>query len=277
MTLTYKKPNRQKLGRHPIKAIVHIPHSSTRIPGQVRSQFVLSDSDLQGEMDRMTDWYTDEIFGGLAGTNDVIFPVSRLVVDPERFEHDGQEPMARLGMGVVYERGSSQAPLRRALSARERQGLIDDYYRPHHQALSSLTEKIIAGHGQCFILDGHSFPLVPLLYELDQQLARPEICIGTDAYHTPASLRDAAVELFNDAGFTTAVNHPFAGAMVPIDFYRADKRVVALMIEVRRDLYMDERNVEKLAGFNSVKRRIRNVIYKILDLTTATLFHTHRD
>jgi N-formylglutamate amidohydrolase len=152
------------------------------------------------------------------------------------------------------------------LSARERQGLIEDYYRPHHRALSHLTQKIIARHGQCLILDGHSFPLLPLPYEKDQPSARPEICIGIDAYHTPASLRDAAVELFNRAGFTTAVNHPFAGAMVPIDFYRTDQRVSALMIEVRRDLYMDERNVEKLAGFNGLKRRIRDVIYKILDI-----------
>ena len=123
----------------------------------------------------MTDWFTDEIFGGLAGASDVVFPVSRLVVDPERFEHDEQEPMARLGMGVVYERGSGQAPLRRALSAGEQRGLIDDYYRPHHRALSHLTEKIIAGHGQCLILDGHSFPLLPLPYEADQPSVRPEI------------------------------------------------------------------------------------------------------
>jgi len=40
--------------------------------------------------------------------------------------------------------------------------------------------------------------------------------------------------------FTTAINHPFAGAMVAQGFYQTDKRVVALMIEVRRDLYMDE-------------------------------------
>jgi len=265
MTIIYKELNRQKSGTHTNKAIVHIPHSSTHIPGQVRSQFVLSESALQREMDRMTDWYTDEIFGGLAGTSDVIFPVSRLVVDPERFEHDGQEPMACLGMGVVYEKGSSQAPLRRALSAKERQGLIDDYYRPHHRALTHQTGKIIAEHGQCFILDGHSFPLVPLPYEVDQHLARPEICIGTDAYHTPASLRDAAVELFKEAGFTTAVNHPFAGAMVAQGFYQTDKRVEALMIEVRRDLYMDERNFEKLAGFDTVRRRIRSVISEIIN------------
>jgi len=219
---------------------------------------------LQQEINLMTDWFTDEIFGGLAGASDVIFPVSRLVVDPERFENDEQELMAGLGMGVIYERTSNQAPLRHKLSACERQVLIEGYYRPHHRVLSDLTGKMIAGHGQCFILDGHSFPLVPLPHEVEQPLVRPEICIGVDAYHTPASLRDAAVALFEQAGFTTAINHPFAGAMVAQGFYQTDKRVVALMIEVRRDLYMDERYIQKLAVFDTVRRRIRNVISEIL-------------
>ena len=263
--MRFERHARQALGRDTIKTIVHIPHSATHIPDRIRSQFCLPASALQQELNFMTDWFTDEIFGGLAGKSDVKFPVSRLVVDPERFENDEQEPMARLGMGVVYERTSNQALLRRKLSVGERQALIEDYYRPHHQALSDLTGKIIAGHGQCFILDGHSFPLVPLPYEVDQSLARPEICIGVDAYHTPASLRDAAVQLFEEAGFTTAINHPFAGAMVAQGFYQTDKRVVALMIEVRRDLYMDERNFEKLIVFDTVRRRIRNVISEIFN------------
>lgn len=256
--------NSQTPGRHRIKTIVHIPHSSTHIPGRIRSQFVLRASALQQEINLLTDWFTDEIFGDLAGASDVIFPVSRLVVDPERFEDDDDEPMAGLGMGVIYERRSNQTPLRHKLSASERQALIEDYYRPHHQALSNLTGRIIAEHGQCFILDGHSFPLVALPFEVASPLARPEICIGIDAYHTPAWLCDAADELFKEAGFTTAINYPFAGAMVARGFYRTDKRVVALMIEVRRDLYMDERKFEKLAVFDTVQRRIRDVISEII-------------
>ena len=93
-----------------MKTIVHIPHSSTHIPDRVRSQFALPASALQQEINLMTDWFTDEIFGGLAEAKDVVFPVSRLVVDPERFENDEQESMAALGMGVVYERSSSQFP-----------------------------------------------------------------------------------------------------------------------------------------------------------------------
>ena len=56
------------------------------------------------------------------------------------------------------------------------------------------------------------------------------------------------------------------GAMVPQGFYQTDKRVVALMIEVRRDLYMDECNIEKLDGFDAVRRRMRSVILEIINL-----------
>ena len=42
----------------------------------------------------------------------VVFPVSRLVVDPERFLYDAHEPMAARGMGAVYEQTADLRPLR---------------------------------------------------------------------------------------------------------------------------------------------------------------------
>ena len=53
----------------------------------------------------MTDHYTDELFNI---TNSYIhklkFPVSRLLVDVERFEKDELEIMSKVGMGCIYER-----------------------------------------------------------------------------------------------------------------------------------------------------------------------------
>ncbi len=212
----------------------------------------------------MTDWFTDEIFGDMTGAPDVIFPVSRLVLDPERFENNHHELMSKRGMGVIYELTSSQRPLRRNLNPSERNRLIDNYYRPHHRSLTDLTGQFIAEHGSCLIIDGHSFPRLPLAYEIDQDMERSEICIGTDDYHTPDSLKDAAVSMFSAAGFTVAVNSPFAGALVPSEFYRSDKRVLALMIEVRRDLYMDEDRAEKLPSFNMIRKNIRAVIDRLI-------------
>ena len=85
----------------------------------------------------MTDAYTDELFAlAPEAATTVKFPVSRLVLDPERFEDDQQESMASRGMGVIYQRSSLCDPLRRELSGDEREALLTRFYRPHHQALT---------------------------------------------------------------------------------------------------------------------------------------------
>jgi N-formylglutamate deformylase len=213
---------------------------------------------------RMTDWYTDEIFGQLPGCVDVAFPVSRLVVDPERFENDEDEAMSDIGMGVVYQSTADLTPLRRNLSEIERKRLIDDYYRPHHAMLNDLAKCELENNGHCLVLDAHSFPARALFYEKDKKQQRPEICIGTDEFHTPQGLAGLAVGLFESAGFEVGLNSPFAGAMVPSDFYKKEKRLRALMIEVRRDLYMDEQSAEKLQGFEEMKNIIRRQLVELV-------------
>ena len=81
--------------------ILHILHSSDLIPGQFRGQIILSDDDLAAELLRMTDAFTDELFAHPAATA-VRFPISRLLVDVERFSDDAKEPMSTKGMGKIY-------------------------------------------------------------------------------------------------------------------------------------------------------------------------------
>ena len=113
--------------------VFHIPHSATAIPDHVRPHLLLDPEALERELLRMTDRYTDRLFDvpGICAER-VVFPVSRLVVDPERFVDDAQESMAAGGMGVVYEKTASLEPLRKPPSTEEREALIDRYYRPHH-------------------------------------------------------------------------------------------------------------------------------------------------
>jgi N-formylglutamate deformylase len=107
------------------------------------------------------------------------------VLDPERFESDDEEIMAARGMGVVYTRTSEQTPLRRTLAAHEREELLARWYRPHHAGLTAAVAAAIGGRGHCLVIDAHSFPARPLSYELDQNPDRPDICIGTNDFHTP--------------------------------------------------------------------------------------------
>jgi N-formylglutamate amidohydrolase len=250
--------------------VVHIPHASLVVPRDIVAGLLLTPTEIEHELLVMTDRYTDELFAlpsSLATT--VTFPVSRLVVDPERFTDDDSEPMTRKGMGVVYERTAAGHALRRPPSAEYRRELLARLYEPHHAALTAAVEAALAAHGTCLLVDGHSFPTRALPYEDDQDPDRPDICVGTDANHTPAWLRDIAVQVFEKVGWRVAVDRPFAGALVPIQFYQKDLRVSAVMIEVRRGLYMDERSGARLPGFDEVRERISGALRALSAVGTS--------
>ena len=93
----------------------------------------------------------------------IVFPVGRLVVDPERFSDDSLEPMSQVGMGVTYTRGSLRQPLREQPSQAKREELLEQYYIPHHQKLIEAVEESLLANDHCLIINGHSFP-IRLLY-----------------------------------------------------------------------------------------------------------------
>ncbi len=227
--------------RYPDWAVLHLPHDAPDIPADVREQFLLDDRELGREVLGMTDHHTADLFGARHAAGRVTrAPVSRLVVDVERFEDDAQEPMAVAGMGAVYTHTSSGRLLRRPLGPSEREALLERWYRPHHRRLEQLVEDALRQHGRAVVLDAHSFPSKPLPYERAASADRPEICIGTDPFHTPAGLRAALVSAFAALGFRVSVDTPFSGALVPARYYRRDPRVQSVMVEVNRRLYLDE-------------------------------------
>ena len=78
--------------------VLHIPHASTAIPDDCLGDFLIDRGRLAKNLAASTDHFTDELFAMAgAGISTVAFPISRLVVDPERFEDDAQEPMAARG------------------------------------------------------------------------------------------------------------------------------------------------------------------------------------
>ena len=152
-----------------MSCILHIPHASTFIPEEYLQHFTLSPEKLNDELLKMTDHFTDQLFEFNSGScKTLLFPVSRLLVDPERFESDQEEIMSTVGMGCIYEKTHNGEPLKDLSKIRDE--LISRYYQPHHETFTNMVDECIQLDSKCLIVDCHSFPKRPLPYELNQEL-----------------------------------------------------------------------------------------------------------
>ncbi|MCX4092690.1 N-formylglutamate amidohydrolase [Nocardia sp. alder85J] len=242
--------------------ILHVPHASRHIPAAVRRTILLTDPDLATELDRMTDTATDllaEQAAHHAATRPWIVQntVSRLVVDPERFP-DEREEMRKVGMGAVYTRTSHGTPLRHPDPATE-QALLNDYFHPYADTVSRVVTDRLAATGTAVLLDVHSYPRLPLPYELHPSGTRPAICLGTDPAHTPPHLLAAAQAALAPCG-DLSLNTPFAGCYVPLHHYNTNPDVTALMIEIRRDIYLTEPAGPPTPALNDVVAALTRLI-----------------
>ena len=117
----------------------------------------------------------------------------------------------------------------------------------------------------CLIIDGHSFPALPLPYELNQTAFRPDFCIGTDDFHTPEELVGKFEKKLGSCGYSTARVQPLSVTIVPMKHYRKDQRVQSIMIEINRWLYLGEDysvDSERVEALIEVLRRVGEVLEK---------------
>ncbi|MER6690297.1 N-formylglutamate amidohydrolase [Streptomyces minutiscleroticus] len=241
--------------------ILHVPHSSRSIPVDVRAGIELDDDELERELDHITDAHTEEIAAraGEAASRTpwrFVNRLSRLVVDPERFP-DEREEMRAVGMGAVYTRTTHGGVLRR--DGFDDRPLLETCFHPYARAMTDAVADRLAATGRAVVIDVHSYPTARLPYELHGDGPRPPVCLGADRFHTPPDLLARAEEAFADFG-GTQVNTPFAGTYVPLEYYEQDPRVTALMIEIRRDLYMSEPGGPAGPGLGGLARALATLV-----------------
>jgi N-formylglutamate amidohydrolase len=235
------------------------------IPTDERVGLAIDDAELHRQQHAIVDHRTDELFAPLnPSITTLIAPVSRLVVDVERFRADIDEPASKHGMGAVYTHGINHVPLRPKLSTAERERLLKAWYDPHHAKLNREVERqCTTGSHTCILIDAHSYPLSALPTELTTASRRPQICIGTDQDWS-RGITDVIVAHFEAAGYDVALDTPYAGSLVPSIVSTSSPNPLyqgfrTVMIEVRRDVYLD--------GDNQPNRE-----FKRLQLSLNTLY-----
>jgi N-formylglutamate deformylase len=238
------------------KLILHVPHAATSLPNQ--EGFIHNDEKIQQEITKLTDWFTDDLFYSEKDEM-IVAPFSRIFCDVERFENDEDEIMSKVGMGVLYERFDDNELLR-TVTPTLREEVIQNYYRPHHNTLTLAVQTQLDLARDCLIIDCHSFPSTPLLKGLDQSTNTPDFNIGTDAFHTPQNLIDQAIAYFKNKGYSLGVDWPYSGTIMPMAFYKKDKRVQSIMLEVNRKLYLKEPGKEKSENYAATKEIVQGFL-----------------
>jgi N-formylglutamate amidohydrolase len=216
---------------------------------------VSSHYEIQQEIIKLTDWYTDDLFDSQADDK-IVAPFSRIFCDVERFADDELEVMSKLGMGVLYEKFDN-GNLLRIVSPELKQEVLKSYYWVHHAMLSKVVKKSLEQTESCLILDCHSFPSSPLTRALVQDEIRPDFNIGTDSYHTPKYIIEESINFFETKGYTLGVDTPYSGSIVPMEYYQKDQRVTSIMLEVNRGLYLKENTNEKSENYNKTKEIVQ--------------------
>lgn len=238
--------------------LIHIPHSSYFIPKEYKHLFLIDEKELKKEQLLMTDSYTDELFN--TKNKKIIFPISRLICDVERFRNEQDEEMTKQGMWVCYTKTHNQKQIK-TVSETHKQEILDKYYDKHHKLFEEKVEKILNTNKKCLIIDAHSFCSTPLEYELYKEEARPEICLGIDDFHTNKEITNYFKKAFKDKDYEVKINSPFKGAIVPLKFYKKENKVQSIMIEINRSIYMNEETGEKTKRFVTLQKDLKEMIY----------------
>ena len=203
--------------------VVHVPHASLHLPPERLSEFLISKDELLAEATASADLYTDRLAHAAWPDAQIIeAPVSRIIVDVERFEDDALEEMVARGRGVIYTHNHAGERIRADVPPEVRENLLETYYRPHWQRLRSAARGAV-------LIDLHSYPKSPWPVEGQQTAQRPEIDLGfTDGLTSPSWIASLSKH-FEDRGYEVGHNTPYAGV---IDAGASE----AVMIEIRRDV-----------------------------------------
>jgi len=236
--------------------ILHIPHSSTRIP--YLEGYSINENELQEEQLLLTDWHTDDLFSYPAAVS-IIAGFSRIFCDVERFPEDKDEIMSAQGMGALYEKRDDGSRLRN-VSSDLRSGIMNEFYLPHHKRLEDAVAAQLKQFGKSLIIDCHSFTDIPLRRDLDQDKIRPDYCLGTDPFHTSGELINVAEEFFIRKNLSLGLNKPYTGSMVPAKYYRKDPTVQSIMLEINRKLYLESGTNNKSNNYSNVKETVNEFI-----------------
>lgn len=238
-----------------VPAVFDSPHSGDHYPADF--DHALAHADLARAEDR----FVHELFAAVPRHGGVLlhalFP--RSYIDVNRHPADIDERLldeswpdavapsekTRQGVGLLRRLAPGRRPLyQRKLTVAEVRARIRDYYEPYHAALGEALGDLHRRFGRVWHVNCHSMQSLGDSRRADFVLSDR---LG-ESCERPFLERIAAY--LEAQGYRVAINDPYVGAEIVRRYGRPAEGWHSLQIEINRALYMDEKTLEKHAGFD---------------------------
>ncbi len=233
---------------------------------------------------RAEDAFVDELFGTApefgATLLAAVFPRSYLDVnraaddlDPGLFSaawpnHLSLRPSTRVGLVRRY--AQPGIPIYdRKLHPDEVLARVERYHAPYHRVLDEACDRLHGEFGAVWHINCHSMPSTGSR-KLGRKGEHGDFVLGDrDGTTCDPDFTDFVAQTLRDMGYEVHVNDGYKGVEIVRRQGRPGERRHSLQIEVDRSLYMDQRTLEKLPGFDQVKADLASLVGKLRDFIGA--------
>ena len=264
--------------------IISSPHSGTLIDKNLSAK---RNNDIYS-FDSMQDMYVNEFSSGLdkCGFTVLQSNISRVVIDLNRNINEIDSKIiknlpsdieinlsdkVRAGIGLITTKDASGNKIYdEKLDWMEVRDRINNYYLPWHNALKIAVKNLSTKFKRVLIIDMHSMPSETIY---NNQLADFVIGnnFGKSSSDTAQKILSRVIESY---GHSVSINDPYPGGYITKNYSSTDENIQCIQLEIKKSLYMNEKNFTKNDYFDEFSLNLKQIISKFFnEFDQKRIFH----
>src|SRR5438874_1178397 len=148
---------------------------------------------------------------------------------------------------------------------------IERYHLPYHRALDEACDRLHREFGAVWHINCHSMPSYGPSREERKGVYADFVLGDRDGTTCEREFTDLVADFLRHLGYDVRINEGYKGVEIVRRQGRPAERRHSLQIEVDRALYMDQKTLEKLPGFDRLKSDLARLIEAAAEFIRARL------
>jgi N-formylglutamate amidohydrolase len=264
---------RDPLGK-PVPLVLDSPHSGSVYPEEFAYRCPLP------LLRRAEDAYVDELYDAApahgATLIAALFPRSYIdvnracddldpaMLDGELPEYLKLRPVTRVGL--VRRHAQPGVPIYDTrLSPDDVLARIERYHAPYHRVLDDACERLYCEFGAVWHVNCHSMPSYGPPREVRKGVYADFVLGDRDGATCEPEFTEFVAHYLRGLGYDVRINEGYKGVEIVRRQGRPAERRHSLQIEVDRALYMDQKTLERLPGFDRLRADLTGLVAAIAD------------